>query len=272
LVKRGWGLQTVIAKSNDDLRQEVFVMQLISFYDEVFKKEKLDLWVKPYSILSTGKSTGLIQVLENSISLAGLKKKPDYPGSLALHFERLYGRPGSESLEAARRRFAQSLAGYSIVAYLLALKDRHNGNIMITSEGRVVHIDYGFAFGQAPGNAFSFERAEFKLTKEYGDTLGGVGSPAWKYYVKMVEDGLVAAREYAQPAITMIEIMSFQSEFPCFKGQGSRPLESFKRRLLRDLSPEAVRAKAQSFVSHSYDHAGTNLYDKFQLLTNDIPP
>jgi phosphatidylinositol kinase/protein kinase (PI-3 family) len=55
----------------------------------------------------------------------------------------------------ARRRFAQSLAGYSVVAYLLRFKDRHNGNVMITSEGRLIHIDFGFVFGQAPGNKVS---------------------------------------------------------------------------------------------------------------------
>ena len=59
---RGWTLERIICKSNDDLRQEVFIMQLISFYLEVFQKEKLDLWVQPYRILSTSKTTGLIQV------------------------------------------------------------------------------------------------------------------------------------------------------------------------------------------------------------------
>jgi phosphatidylinositol 4-kinase B len=90
-------------------------------------------------------------VLDDSISLHGLKKNPDYPGSLALVFEAVYG-AGTLALAHARRRFAQSLAGYSVVAYLLAFKDRHNGNIMVTNEGRVIHIDFGFVFGQAPGN------------------------------------------------------------------------------------------------------------------------
>lgn len=37
-------------------------LQLITFYKEVFEREGLPLWLKPYSILSTAKTTGLIEV------------------------------------------------------------------------------------------------------------------------------------------------------------------------------------------------------------------
>ncbi|RHY67373.1 hypothetical protein DYB38_007075 [Aphanomyces astaci] len=46
----------------DDLRQEVLVMQLISYLDDVFKREHLKLKLHPYRILSTGASTGLIEL------------------------------------------------------------------------------------------------------------------------------------------------------------------------------------------------------------------
>jgi len=36
----------VMAKSNDDLRQEVFVMQMIHFYKSVFAKAALPIWLK----------------------------------------------------------------------------------------------------------------------------------------------------------------------------------------------------------------------------------
>mmetsp|Transcript_9964 Transcript_9964/g.14023 ORF Transcript_9964/g.14023 Transcript_9964/m.14023 type:complete len:1056 (-) Transcript_9964:155-3322(-) len=267
---KGWKIERIICKSNDDLRQEVFVMQLISFYLEVFQKESLDLWLQPYRILSTGKSTGLIQVLDNSISLHGMKKKSDYPGSLSAVFEAIYG-ADSEGLDQARRRFAQSLAGYSVVGYLLGFKDRHNGNIMITADSRIVHIDFGFVFGMAPGNKFSMERASFKLTQEYVDAMGGKKSEVFKYFNEMVAQGLVAARKYASVAITLMEIMMFQSEFPCFaNGLGAKALRRFKRRLMLKLSDEEIAKKAAYMVESSLDHPGTILYDKFQFFSNGI--
>ncbi len=271
-VTKGWRLQGFIAKSNDDLRQEVFVMQLVSFYAEVFSKEGLDLWLQPYRILSTGKRTGLIQLLEDSLSITSSKKKDDWPGSLNAHFERLYGRPGSEGLQNARRRFAQSLAGYSILCYLLAIKDRHNGNIMLTAEGRIIHIDFGFVFGQAPGNQFSFERSAFKITQEYIDALGGEGSEEYNYFAKMLEDGLLAARTYSSQASILVEIMMLNSEFPCFKNQGTSPLHEFRSRLFPNLAEEQVRAEVRKMLKTATNHIGTRLYDQFQRLTNGILP
>jgi len=52
----------VIVKSNDDVRQEVFIMQLIAFYEEIFKQNGVGIWLRPYKIMSTGNSTGLIAV------------------------------------------------------------------------------------------------------------------------------------------------------------------------------------------------------------------
>lgn len=83
----GWNLTCFIAKSNVDLRQEVFVMQLIWYFHDIFALEDLPLRLYPYRIISTGGSTGRIAVVQNTTSLDGLKKSTGYV-SLQGHFER----------------------------------------------------------------------------------------------------------------------------------------------------------------------------------------
>ena len=143
-----------MAKSNDDLRQEVFDMHMIHYFELLFRKSHLPIWLKTYQILSTSKRTGFIEVLNNATSIDGLKKSEKYPenGGMRAYFEEVYGPPTSKAFLAAQKNFVHSLAGYSLVSYLLGLKDRHNGNIMIDTLEQIIYIDFGFAFGMAPGH------------------------------------------------------------------------------------------------------------------------
>ncbi|RHY34639.1 hypothetical protein DYB32_000772 [Aphanomyces invadans] len=101
-------------QSYDDLRQEVLVMQLISYLDNVFARDKLPLKLHPYRILSTGASTGLIELVANATSFDGLKKTAGFK-SLRAHFETLYGDTNSTTFHTAMTNFIQSLGTSSAV-------------------------------------------------------------------------------------------------------------------------------------------------------------
>ena len=91
-----------------------------------------------------------------------------------------------KSLLAAKKNFAASLAAYSLFSYILLIKDRHNGNLLIDSEGHIIHIDFGFLLSIAPGGSFSLEAyiqisSTYTLTYIYTHTLTDLHSLKYTY-------------------------------------------------------------------------------------------
>jgi phosphatidylinositol 4-kinase len=171
----------IIVKSGEDLRQEQFATQLINEFYQIFKLEKTDCWVNPYEILSIGVNVGIIEVVPNSVSIDQMKRKSKDITSLRQFYQTYFGPITSKTYKAAMKNFIQSLAGYSLVCYFLQIKDRHNANILIDNLGHLIHIDFGFMLSNSPGKGIKFEKAPFKLTKEFVDVMGGVNS---KYFTK----------------------------------------------------------------------------------------
>ena len=108
----------IIVKKGCDLRQEQFAMQLISQCHQIFKETKLDIWLKPYEIISTGPNCGLMECLNNAISLDTLNKLIfDAKIKGLTEFFRLYYKNEKE-LDNVTNNFALSMAGYSLICYL----------------------------------------------------------------------------------------------------------------------------------------------------------
>ncbi|KAF0684924.1 Aste57867_23168 [Aphanomyces stellatus] len=268
----GWDIVSMIGKSNDDMRQEVFTLQLIQKFMDIFKAASLPIWLKVYRIIATSSSTGIIETLVNAISLDGLKKRDGYV-SLLHHFEKSYGPKDSARFLEAQTQYIQSMAGYSLVSYFLQIKDRHNGNIMLDNEGHIIHIDYGFLLGIAPGGSFSIETAPFKLTTEMVDCMGGPESEGFKEYVTLCTRGFLALQQNCDELCDLVEIMAVNSPYPCFfQKDTAYILSRFRARFKTTLSKHEVVSHMLYLIRKSHGNYSTNQYDNFQRMTNGIRP
>jgi phosphatidylinositol 4-kinase len=262
-------IKNIICKANDDLRQEVLTMQLIKKFDEIFKKENLPLQLHPYEIVITSSSSGIIEYLPDTISIDSLKKKLLEKKISVNNFCRYYFR---DNFEEFQKNFVESLAAYCIVCYLIQIKDRHNGNILLDKKGRIIHIDFGFILGISPGN-LNFENAPFKITKDYIAIMDGQKSEMFFYFVSIMARGLQMIRKYANIFCNIVEAMGIGVPMPCFNGRNYKDVvASFKERFLTNCSDQEVINVVENLVDKAVNSWRTTYYDIFQKYTNGIIP
>jgi len=227
---RGWRLASFIMKAGEDIRKEALVMQIISklrswFYEEI--PEESRPFMRPYTIMCVGGDAGLIECLSDVKSVDEVKKETDGFTSLRDYFERAFApasagpspagyepsasSPGRVAFETAQDNFLRSLVGYSLVCYILQIKDRHNANILLDREGHIMHIDFGFVLGDMPkmGRVPLFsERAPFKLSNEFWEVLGGWNISSGGLgvrFCKMFELAFACASAHADEIATLVE-------------------------------------------------------------------
>jgi hypothetical protein len=242
-----WELLSVIVKTGADLRQEHFACQLIHVCSGIWERAQVPVWIKRMRILVTGESSGLIETITNGTSLHSLKRSLTIASinsgnnprgriaSLKDHFVKTFGADDTPTYAAAVDAFVRSLAAYSVICYILQLKDRHNGNVLIDNQGHIIHIDFGFMLSNSPGSV-GFESAPFKLTQEYVDVMGGVESEAFKLFRTLCKQAFQALRKSADNLVLLVELMGKESRMPCFSSGVQYATAQLKQRFVLQMS------------------------------------
>ncbi|EMR09994.1 hypothetical protein PNEG_01752 [Pneumocystis murina B123] len=268
-----WNIISVIVKTGSDLRQEAFACQLIYACQKIWDEYNIPVWVKRMRILITGNDSGLIETIINSTSIHSIKKKiiqsfsESSKGkvlSLKDYFLKMYGDTHSVQYKAAQDCFMRSLAAYSLICYIFQLKDRHNGNILLDTEGHLIHIDFGFMLTNTPGNV-GFENAPFKLTTDYVNILDDRFDD-WK---DLMKQAFKALRKKAEDLILLVKIMQNESKLPCFSS-GELTSIQFQQRFQLHLSETEADEFMESLITKANASLWTRLYDQYQQLTQGI--
>uniref|UniRef100_A0A0G4H3A0 1-phosphatidylinositol 4-kinase n=1 Tax=Chromera velia CCMP2878 TaxID=1169474 RepID=A0A0G4H3A0_9ALVE len=267
---KGWRLVSVIVKTGAELRQELFAAQLLNWFQKVWRRSRRTekLWLKPFHVLATDVEAGLIETIPNAVAIDSIKKLS--PGETLLDF---YKKTFRGTLKSAQQAFVNSMAAYSIICYMLNIRDRHNANILIDSEGHVIHVDFGFMFTNSPGN-IPFEPSLFKLTNELVEVMGGPGSSLFNKFRERIVRGFMEARRESQELLGIVEMMMMGQEnlaLPCFRAGPERVLSELRERLFvdpsgREKSEMEVTQHVCDLVERSVDNWRSNWYDRFQRV------
>jgi len=214
-------------------------------------------------------------MVKNAMSFDALKKRPGFnSGGLLGHFKRMseFAVDPVKALKKAKKNFVRSLATYSLLSYLFMFKDRHNGNILLDTAGHIIHIDFGFAFGIAPGGSFSLEQSTpFKLTDEMVEVMDGLESPLFSEFVTLFCCGFLALQANAQIFLNIVQITCEGSNFKCFNGKDTNDIiKKLCNRFCLQLDKEATISFAMELIRQATRSYGTKQYDYFQYISQGI--
>nr|XP_018260847.1 phosphatidylinositol 4-kinase [Kwoniella dejecticola CBS 10117]OBR83005.1 phosphatidylinositol 4-kinase [Kwoniella dejecticola CBS 10117] len=252
--------QSAIFKVGDDCRQDVLALQIIAMFKNVFTSIGLTLYLFPYRVTATAPGCGVIDVVPNATSRdeMGRAKIND----LFSYFVDKYGGVDTVSFQKARLNFIQSMAAYSVACYILQIKDRHNGNIMIDGDGHIVHIDFGFLFDIGPGG-IKFEPSSFKLNHEMVALMGGRESQGYKMFTELTVKAFLAIRPHADQLVDCVHLM-LGTALPSFKGEGT--IMRLRNRFQLQLSERQAADYMMGVVENARENVRSNVYDGFQKI------
>lgn len=91
----------------------------------------------------------------------------------------------------------------------------------------------------------------------------------FEYFKILILQGLIAARKHHEKLVTLVEILSFNSQLPCFRN-GASTIKGLKDRFHMGLTERQLQSLVDSMVNSSIHSLTTKLYDGFQYLTNGI--
>ena len=268
-----------IIKGGDELRHDYFISLSLYLFNDIFKKKNIfEINLFPFQVISNG-SGGFIQTIINSTSLSKinqinfegidfsyLERTSSFDDKYISNLKKYFTINFSQGIEyeTAIKNFISSLVGYSLICYFFDVKDRNNGNILIDDKGNMFHIDFGFLLNKSPGN-IKFEKAPFKLSKDFIDLLGGIQSKYFFTFQELFYKGFKAIRENYDTIILFVELYcDLFNDLFSFHDK-NEILKNLKEKfLLYTKSNEELYIKCNEIILNSIDNWRTKAYDEFQ--------
>jgi hypothetical protein len=223
----------VIFKVGDDLNQDAIVTDILKLLRSLCNSLLDEDNIIIYNLLPTGKGHGFVEYIESN-SLDNILQEQ----SLKQYFN---------SDNACLLRFVQSSAFYTVATYVLCVGDRHLDNILLTRDGKLFHIDYGY-LGREPK---PFATA-CKLCPEMVEAMGGKHTGWYAQFLTLCRDVFRVFRDNSNVIMDMLKGVSLDRD-------------EMKNGCATDLNAETLdKIRSRLAVSSTLGEAWENLHNEIE--------
>ncbi len=233
-----------IFKHGDDLRQDQLILQIITLMDRILQQENLDLKLTPYRVLATSSKHGFVQFIESSAIAEILNKEGSIQNFFRKHNPCESGPYGIQP--EVMDTYVKSCAGYCVITYLLGVGDRHLDNLLLTQNGKLFHIDFGYILGRDPKPL----PPPMKLSKEMIEAFGGMSSEHYQEFRKECYTAFLSLRRYANLILNLFSLM-VDASVPDIALEPDKTVRKVQDKFRLDLSDEEAVQYMQSLIDVS---------------------
>ena len=252
----------LIIKEAVDFHNEIGAIFLLSQFEKILREYQVNIWLNPISINSYYYNGGSVEVIPNSNSIHEIKSLGSLNCLTSLSEKKLGKQHQKKSIE----NFIESIAGYSLFCYILQIKDRHNANILLNKDNRIIHVDFAFILGSFPGN-LKLEAASFKMSEDFVYMLKGNTTQSFDQLKEIFTRGFLIIRK----SIGRILKISNQLilEIQSITKARSKLLKLIKRFNMKINNSQCIKF-CNSLFKDSLEDWRTKQYDKYQNLASGI--
>lgn len=160
-----------IYKAGDDLRQDMFMLSMIGLMDKLWLESGMDLKMLTFKCIATGENRGFVEAVRDVSTLRVIQT--EHSGVTGAFNNRTITdwfwkhNQTKSQYHTAVDNFIKSCAGCCVATYVLGVGDRHNDNILLSTSGHMLHIDFSKVLGRAETlGGIKRDRAPVALTPD----------------------------------------------------------------------------------------------------------
>eukprot|EP00802_Teleaulax_amphioxeia_P005890 Tamp_05894.p1 GENE.Tamp_05894~~Tamp_05894.p1 ORF type:complete len:820 (+),score=205.08 Tamp_05894:86-2545(+) len=192
-------MHTILYKASNDLRRDQLILSCIDMMDMLLQKEGVDLRITTYKVTATTIDEGLVEWVEECFPLSAVLAEHD--NDIRLFF-RKHAREETHH-DSMLDNFVKSCAGYCVISFLLGIGDRHLDNLMLTTDGRLFHVDFEYILGNDP-KPF---QPPMKLSEQMVVAMGGRGSRDYMEFHKFCCKAFLILRKSAKLFVALFDLV-----------------------------------------------------------------
>ncbi|KAJ8953167.1 hypothetical protein NQ318_017195 [Aromia moschata] len=252
-----------IFKLGDDLRQDQLILQMITLMDKLLRKENLDLKLTPYKVLATNTKHGFVQFIESVTVAEALATE----GSIHNYFRKYHPQENGPFgiVPDIMDTYVKSCAGYCIITYLLGVGDRHLDNLLLTRDGKLFHIDFGYILGRDPKPL----PPPMKLSKEMVEAMGGVSSEHFQEFRKLCYTSFLHLRRHANLMLNLFSLM-VDISVPDIALEPDKAVRKVQDKFRLDLGEEEAVHYIQNLIETSVTAVMAAIVEQLHKITQYI--